>query len=107
MNLPPRVSIATPPPSARAPRFNLAPRDVANLLKELKAFHKTFSPHFQRKEQQHWSLKYMQGQMLKMYLLNNSGESGSRDHFHARKTRLSVSLPQVIEMILKNRTQSH
>ncbi|MBM3131320.1 MAG: transposase, partial [Chloroflexi bacterium] len=66
MNLPPRVSIATPPPSARAPRFNLAPRDVANLLKELKAFHKTFSPHFQRKEQQHWSLKYMQGQMLKI-----------------------------------------
>ena len=66
MNLPPRVSIATPPPSAREPRFNLAPRDVENLLKELKTFHKTFSPHFQRKEQRHWSLKYMQGQMLKI-----------------------------------------
>lgn len=66
MNLPPRVSIATPPPSAREPRFNLAPRDVENLLQELKAFHKIFSPHFQRKEQRHWSFKYMQGQMLKI-----------------------------------------
>ncbi len=66
MNLPPRVSIATPPPSAREPRFNLAPRDVAHLLKELQIFHKTFSPPFQRKEQRHWSLKYMQGQLLKI-----------------------------------------
>jgi SRSO17 transposase len=36
------------------------------LLKELKAFHRSFSPLFQRKEQRHWSHMYMQGQLLNL-----------------------------------------
>lgn len=62
--MPERISRAVPPPSGRKPRLNIASRQVAGLLKELKAYHRLFAPLFRRKEQRHWSQKYLEGQML-------------------------------------------
>jgi len=62
--IPQRVSSATPPPSGRKSECNITPRDVKGLLQKLKGYHKRFSPLFFRKEQRHWGLLYMAGQML-------------------------------------------
>ncbi len=59
-----RISRATPPPSGRKPKLNIAPRQIDGLRTRLKTYHETFAPLFQREEQRHWSLKYMEGQML-------------------------------------------
>lgn len=59
-----RISSATPPPSGRKPKLNVAPRQVNGLLTQLETYHEIYSPLFQRQEQRYWSLKYMQGQML-------------------------------------------
>lgn len=59
-----RIVSATPPPSGRAPKLNIAPRHVEGLQTRLESYHEIFAPLFQRQEQRHWSLKYMQGQML-------------------------------------------
>ncbi len=59
-----RVSSATPAPSGRKSEINIAPRDVARLNQKLKAYHRTLSPLFFRKEQRQWSYKYMEGQLL-------------------------------------------
>jgi SRSO17 transposase len=59
-----RVSSATPPPSGRKPKLNVAPRQITGLLTQLETYHEIFSPLFRRPEQRHWSLKYMEGQML-------------------------------------------
>lgn len=64
MKLPKRVSSAVPPPSGRKPQLNIAPRRVEGLLEKLEVYHQTFSPSFRRKEQRHWSVKYMEGQLL-------------------------------------------
>jgi SRSO17 transposase len=64
VSIPQRVSSATPPPSGRKSEINVARRDVAGLNEKLKAYHRTFSPLFFRKEQRQWSRKYMEGQML-------------------------------------------
>ncbi len=53
-----------PPPSARPPDHNLAPRDVAALADELVAYHAQFAPLFQRAEQRKWALAYLHGQLL-------------------------------------------
>jgi len=44
--------------------MNIAPRQVQGLLKELKNYHQWFADLFQRREQRHWSEKYLEGQML-------------------------------------------
>lgn len=54
------------PPSTRPPGMGLAPQDVTELTDELEEYHAHFSPLFQRKEQRHWALKYMEGQMLEL-----------------------------------------
>lgn len=54
------------PPSTRPPEMNLASWDVEGLTGELEEYHAHFSPLFQRKEQRHWALKYMEGQMLEL-----------------------------------------
>jgi len=59
-----RISPATPPPSGRPPKLNIASRQIDGLRTQLKTYHETFAPLFQRQEQRHWSLKYMEGQML-------------------------------------------
>jgi SRSO17 transposase len=46
------------------PAVNLTPRDVEAMAGELGAYHADFAPLFWRAEQRHWSLKYLQGQML-------------------------------------------
>jgi SRSO17 transposase len=46
--------------------LNLAPRDVTGLKQKLKAYHRTFAKLFKRKEQRHWSQKYLEGQMLEI-----------------------------------------
>jgi SRSO17 transposase len=61
-----RVAGATPPPSGRKPGLNIAPRQVRGLKQKLKAYHQRFADRFRRKEQRHWSLQYMQGQMLEI-----------------------------------------
>lgn len=53
-----------PPPSARPPLGGLAPDEVAALHEELVAYHAAFAPLFQRAEQRHWALKYLEGQLL-------------------------------------------
>ena len=58
------ASPALPPPSGRPPEINLAPRDVAALADELVAYQALFAPLFQRAEQRHWALQYLQGQLL-------------------------------------------
>ena len=57
---------ALPPPSGRPPEINLAPRDVEALADELLAYHTLFAPLFQRAEQRHWALLYLQGQLLEL-----------------------------------------
>ena len=64
MSIPQRVSSATPAPSGRKADINIASRDVTGLTQKLKVYHRTFSPLFFRKEQRHWGLKYLEGQML-------------------------------------------
>ena len=59
-----RAPGATPPPSARPPVLNLAPREVEGLQEALVAYHATFAPLFERAEQQRWALKYLEGQLL-------------------------------------------
>lgn len=59
-----RICKATPPPSGRKPQMNIAPREVEGLLEQLQNYHAEFAPLFQRQEQRHHSLQYMQGQML-------------------------------------------
>lgn len=61
-----RICSATPPPSGRKPQMNLAPRDVEGLLEQLQNYHAEFAPLFQRTEQRHHALLYMQGQMLEL-----------------------------------------
>ncbi len=46
--------------------MNIAPRQVEGWLNELKSYHQLFADLFQRREQRHWSQKYMQGQMLEL-----------------------------------------
>jgi len=46
------------------PAQNLAPRDVAALADELVAYHARFAPLFRRREQRHWALQYLRGQLL-------------------------------------------
>jgi SRSO17 transposase len=55
-----------PPPSGMRPVLNLAPRDVADLVGELAAYHEVFAPLFRRAEQRRWALQYLQGQMLEV-----------------------------------------
>jgi SRSO17 transposase len=64
MIIPQRVSTAMPPPSGRKSECNITRRDVKGLTQKLKGYHKRFSPLFFRKEQRHWALWYMAGQML-------------------------------------------
>jgi SRSO17 transposase len=53
-----------PPPSARPPLVGVTPEEVAALHDELLAYHREFAPLFQRAEQRHWALKYLEGQLL-------------------------------------------
>src|SRR5688572_29241395 len=53
-----------PPPSARPALVGLTPQEVAGLHDELLAYHQEFAPLFQRAEQRHWALKYLDGQLL-------------------------------------------
>jgi SRSO17 transposase len=46
---------------ARPPVMNLAPHDIEDLLQELHQYHQQFSPLFQRPEQRHWCLLYLEG----------------------------------------------
>src|SRR5918997_468623 len=55
-----------PPPSARPPEHNLAPRDVEALADELVTYHAHFAPLFQRSEQRTWALAYLHGQLLEL-----------------------------------------
>ena len=59
-----RIAPVMPPASGRPPKVNLASRQIDGLHTHLKTYHQTFAPLFQRQEQRHWSLKYMEGQML-------------------------------------------
>src|SRR5215213_10117193 len=59
-----RAPDLVPPPSARPPLVGLAPDEVAALHAELVAYHAAFAPLFQRAEQRHWALKYLEGQLL-------------------------------------------
>lgn len=59
-----RISRTTPPPSGRQPKLNVASRQIDGLRTQLEKYHQIFAPLFQRPEQRHWSLQYMQGQML-------------------------------------------
>src|SRR5690349_12498235 len=53
-----------PPPSARPPLVELTPGDVTALHDELLAYQREFAPLFQRAEQRHWALKYLEGPLL-------------------------------------------
>ena len=59
-----RVASSIPPPSGRKAKLNIAPLDVEGLIDELKNYHSLYCSLFQRQEQRHWSLKYMEGQLL-------------------------------------------
>jgi len=59
-----RAPELVPPPSARPPLVGLAPDEVAALHDALVAYHAAFAPLFQRAEQRHWALKYLEGQLL-------------------------------------------
>ena len=63
MEIIPSAAVLTPPPSGRPPAINLAPRDVQTLADELLAYHAHFAPLFERAEQRHWALTYLNGQL--------------------------------------------
>jgi SRSO17 transposase len=63
MEIIPSAATLTPPPSARPPVINLAPRDVAALADDLVAYHAHFAPLFVRAEQRQWALTYLHGQL--------------------------------------------
>jgi SRSO17 transposase len=63
MKIIPAAATLVPPPSARPPVINLAPRDLTGLADELLAYHALFAPLFQRSEQRTWALTYLQGQL--------------------------------------------
>jgi SRSO17 transposase len=52
-----------PPASGRRPSPKLPPSDVDAAAHELMAFHQLFANCFQRREQRHWSLFYLCGQL--------------------------------------------
>ena len=54
------------PPSTRPPEMNLTPQDVEGLVGDLVEYHARFCPSFRRREQRHWALRYMEGQMLEL-----------------------------------------
>ena len=58
------IGPALPPPSGLPPEINLAPRDVAALASELRAYHGACTALFERAEQRRWALAYTEGQML-------------------------------------------
>jgi SRSO17 transposase len=58
------LSLPKPPPSGMPPERNLASRDVEALADELIAYHALFAPLFRRREQRHWALQYLRGQLL-------------------------------------------
>lgn len=64
MSITRRTRALTPPPSARPPADNLAPRDVADLADRLTAYHAEFAPLFRRTEQRRWAKHYLAGQLL-------------------------------------------
>lgn len=47
-----------------APLLDLVPRDLDAILDELRAYHASFSPRFQRREQRAWSETYLHGLLL-------------------------------------------
>src|SRR6266540_2144738 len=49
-----------------APVLDLTPQDLDSILDELGAYHAIFSPLFQRREQQAWSLDYLHGLLLEL-----------------------------------------
>ncbi len=59
-----KAAVLEPPPSACPPLLNLAPHDVAVLHEALVAYHQEFALLFARREQRHWALKYLEGQLL-------------------------------------------
>jgi SRSO17 transposase len=44
--------------------IDLTPRDLDNLVEELRAYHAIYSPLFQRREQREWAEKYLHGLLL-------------------------------------------
>jgi SRSO17 transposase len=46
--------------------MNLTPQDVEGLAGDLEEYHARFCPSFRRREQRHWALRYMEGQMLEL-----------------------------------------
>jgi SRSO17 transposase len=59
-------ALPTPPPSGQPGARALTPSEVEALAEELQAYHARFAPLFRRTEQRHWSLKYLQGQLLNL-----------------------------------------
>jgi SRSO17 transposase len=59
-----KATVLQPPPSACPPVLDLTPQDVAVLHDALVAYHQEFAPLFARREQRHWALKYLEGQLL-------------------------------------------
>jgi SRSO17 transposase len=49
-----------------APVLDLTPQDLEGILDELGAYHATFSPLFQRREQRDWSHDYLHGLLLEL-----------------------------------------
>lgn len=64
MSIPHPAPSRVPPPSARPPLSSLTAAEVTGLHDEVRAYHQCFAPLFQRAEQRHWALKYLEGQLL-------------------------------------------
>jgi SRSO17 transposase len=46
--------------------IDLPPRDLDNLVEELRAYHAIYSPLFQRREQREWAAQYLHGLLLEL-----------------------------------------
>lgn len=55
-----------PPASGRKPKQRISQRDVALSAAELLNFHQHFAPLYTRREQRHWSLLYLCGQLANL-----------------------------------------
>lgn len=59
----PRRASRRPPASGRKPGYRLTTGDITASADELLAYHREFQALFQRREQRHWSLLYLCGQL--------------------------------------------
>jgi hypothetical protein len=54
------------PPIETTAVMDLIPRELEDLVEELRVYHAIYSPLFHRREQREWAAKYLHGMLLEL-----------------------------------------